>query len=59
MVIDGPMSEDGVWVLRFEDVLKRAIVVIVEDSVAVDLVGVGGPRLRLAQQKRRKAKRTL
>jgi len=42
VVIDGPMGEDGISVFSFEDFLEGLIVIVVDYSVSVGLVGVGG-----------------
>src|SRR5579859_4937984 len=43
MIVDEPVGEDGVGVFFLDDLLKRFVVRVVDDGMAVELVGVGGP----------------
>src|SRR5438046_4087133 len=40
MIIDEPMGEDCVRVLRFEDGLERLVMCVVDNCVAVDLIRI-------------------
>src|SRR5439155_1531273 len=40
MIIDEPMGEDCVRVLRFEDGLERLVMCVVDNRVAVDLIRI-------------------
>jgi hypothetical protein len=42
VVIDGPMGEDGVGVFSIEDFLEGLVVIVVDNSVSIGLVGVDG-----------------
>src|ERR1700686_5201281 len=46
MVIDEPMRENGIRVLHFDDFLKSAVMVIVDNCVSVDLIRIGRPSLQ-------------
>ena len=42
VVVDGPMGEDGIGIFRREDFLERLVMVVVDNSVAVGLICIGG-----------------
>src|ERR1035441_1472796 len=46
MIIDEPVSEYSIRILRFDNLLKRFVMSIIHNRMAVDLVRISGPRLQ-------------
>jgi hypothetical protein len=46
MIIDKPMGKNRIWILRFKKALECLVMWVVDNGVAVDLIGIGGPGLQ-------------